>query len=102
MPPRRARWHRLPRSRETTPPGPTTPRRRTASGRNTEDAMKNILVLGAGLVARPLLRYLLTRPDTRLLVASLDVTRARMLLGAHPRGRVVECDVQDLEETSKL
>jgi saccharopine dehydrogenase (NADP+, L-glutamate forming)/spermidine synthase len=64
--------------------------------------MKNVLVLGAGLVARPLLRYLLTQHDCRLVVATLDVPRARALLGAHPRGHVVELDVMNVEQTSSL
>ena len=32
--------------------------------------MKTILVLGAGLVARPLVRYLLDRPGFRVTLAS--------------------------------
>jgi len=64
--------------------------------------MKEILVLGAGLVARPLLRYLLTQYDYRLTVATLDVPRARQLVGPHPRGRVVALDVADLEATGRL
>ena len=51
--------------------------------------MKNVLVLGAGLVARPLLRYLLRQYDYRVVVGTLDVPRARMLVGNHPRGHVV-------------
>ena len=32
--------------------------------------MKQVLVLGAGLVAKPLVRYLLEQPDIFVLVAS--------------------------------
>jgi saccharopine dehydrogenase-like NADP-dependent oxidoreductase len=64
--------------------------------------MKSILILGAGLVARPLLRYLLTRYDYRLIVATLDVPRAQSLLGEHPRASYVELDVQNQEATGKL
>ena len=64
--------------------------------------MKKVLVLGAGLVARPLLRYLLTKYDLELVVATLDVPRAHSLLGQHPRGHVVELDVTDVEATGRL
>jgi len=64
--------------------------------------MKEILILGAGLVARPLLRYLLTQYDYRLTVATLDVPRARQLVGPHPRGHVVELDVADAQATERL
>lgn len=57
--------------------------------------MKNILVFGAGLVARPLLRYLLTQFDFRVVVATLDEPRGRALLGDHPRGRVLTADATD-------
>jgi saccharopine dehydrogenase-like NADP-dependent oxidoreductase len=57
--------------------------------------MKRVLVLGAGLVARPLLRYFLTLPDYRLVVASDDPARAERQMGEHPRGRVVSVDARD-------
>jgi saccharopine dehydrogenase (NADP+, L-glutamate forming)/spermidine synthase len=51
-------------------------------------------VLGAGLVARPLLRYLLRFPDYRLLVATDDPERAERQMGEHPRGRALKLDVR--------
>ena len=57
--------------------------------------MKTILVLGAGLVSRPLLRYLLTHYEYRVRVATLDVPRADQLMGEHPRGTVASLDVTD-------
>jgi saccharopine dehydrogenase-like NADP-dependent oxidoreductase len=57
--------------------------------------MKNILVLGAGKIARPLLRYLLNRRDYRLVVGTLDVERAQQLLDDHPHGRAIHVDVED-------
>ncbi|MEO8196977.1 MAG: saccharopine dehydrogenase C-terminal domain-containing protein [Thermoanaerobaculia bacterium] len=57
--------------------------------------MRNVLVLGAGLVARPLLHYLLTHHEFRLLVATANTERASQVMGEHPRGRVVEIDVRD-------
>jgi len=57
--------------------------------------VKRILVLGAGLVARPLLRYLLRFPEYRLLVATDDPERAAHQMGDHPRGRSQRLDVRD-------
>ena len=70
--------------------------------------MKTILLLGAGLVARPLVRYLLLQKDIRLIVASTPADRARALVADHPQGEVVELDVrnesvlQPLVQTSDL
>jgi len=58
--------------------------------------MNNILVLGAGRVARPLIRYLLARGTNRVVAASLqanpDVER---LLESHPRGAFLRADVRE-------
>lgn len=64
--------------------------------------MQNVLVLGAGLVARPLLQYLLTHPEFRLLVATNDCERARKLMGEHPRGRVEQLDVHETAALARL
>ncbi|HPR63725.1 MAG TPA: saccharopine dehydrogenase C-terminal domain-containing protein [Thermoanaerobaculia bacterium] len=64
--------------------------------------MKNVLVLGAGLVARPLLRYLLAHYEHRVLVATLDVPRAQILMGEHPRGSIIHHDVSDIQKTTPL
>ena len=62
--------------------------------------MKRVLALGAGLVARPLVDELLSRPDVDLTLAALDVERARALLAAGGargggRGRAAGLDVED-------
>ncbi len=57
--------------------------------------MKRVLILGAGLVARPALRYFLTHPDYRIVVGTDDVARGERLMGEHPRGTVVQLDVRD-------
>jgi len=64
--------------------------------------MKNVLVLGAGLVARPLLRYLLAHYDHRILVATLDVPKAQQSMGEHPRGTIIHHDVTDIAKTTPL
>ena len=49
--------------------------------------MSKALLLGAGLVARPLVQYLLAQPEVQLTVADLDVERAASLVGGHANGR---------------
>lgn len=51
--------------------------------------MPRILVLGAGLVARPLVRYLLEQDGFELTVADQDVVRAEALLSARDNGTAV-------------
>ena len=62
--------------------------------------MKKILVLGAGLVAGPLVKYLLDQPDFSIVVADVDITRAGQLVSGHPRGRVERLDITDREALS--
>lgn len=57
--------------------------------------MKKVCLLGAGLVAGPLIEYLLGYDDLELVVADLDLERARSLVKGHPRGRVFQLDLQD-------
>jgi len=56
--------------------------------------MKNILVLGAGLVARPLVQYLLDQPDIHVTVASRTVSKAQALIGERPNGRALAFDIE--------
>ena len=55
--------------------------------------MKDVLVLGAGLVAGPLVRYLLIDAGYRVTVASRTVAKARALVGDHPLGRAIAFDI---------
>lgn len=57
--------------------------------------MKNVLVLGAGLVARPLVSYLLDLADLAVTVADVEPDRAERLVAGHPRGRAVSLDIAD-------
>ncbi len=59
--------------------------------------MKHVLVLGAGLVARPLVRYLLEKTDVQLKVASRTVSKAEKLIENHPRGTAQQLDVNNQE-----
>jgi len=64
--------------------------------------MKNVLVLGAGLVARPLVRYLLDQPDFHVKVASRTVSKAEALVGNHPRGETEALNVKNSTQLEDL
>jgi saccharopine dehydrogenase-like NADP-dependent oxidoreductase len=55
--------------------------------------MKKILILGAGLVSRPHVRYLLDVQDFEVTVASRTVSKAETLIKGHPRGHALALDV---------
>ncbi len=55
--------------------------------------MKNVLVFGAGLVARPLVRYLLEQADFHVTVASRTLSKAEDLVSDHPRGQALAFDI---------
>jgi saccharopine dehydrogenase (NADP+, L-glutamate forming) len=56
--------------------------------------MKNVLLLGAGMVAPALTRYLLGQPGVAVTVATRTVSKAHAILQGHPRGRAVALDVE--------
>ncbi|MCI0513959.1 saccharopine dehydrogenase NADP-binding domain-containing protein [candidate division KSB1 bacterium] len=64
--------------------------------------MQKVLVLGAGLVARPLVRYLLDQPNIQLKVASRTVSKAENLIEKHPRGIAQALNVENSDELSKV
>ncbi len=64
--------------------------------------MKKVLLLGAGLVSRPLVQYLLHQPDFEVTVASRTVSKAEKLVGDHERGKALEWQVSQEEELNKL
>jgi saccharopine dehydrogenase (NADP+, L-glutamate forming) len=57
--------------------------------------MKRVLVLGAGLVAGPLVKYLLDQADISVVVADVEAGRAARLVAGHPRGAAVVLDLAD-------
>lgn len=56
---------------------------------------KNVLVLGAGMISPPFIRYLLTRTPHHLLIGAKDVRRAEAILEDYGRGRAVRLDIDD-------
>lgn len=63
--------------------------------------MKTVLVLGAGLVTRPLVDYLL-KHNIRVRVASRTVAKAEKLIGEHPNGEALEWTVDKQDELKKM
>ena len=57
--------------------------------------MKKVLVLGAGLVARPLVNYLLEQPGFQVTVADVEAGRAARVVAGHPRGASEVLDIAD-------
>jgi len=55
--------------------------------------MKGVLVLGAGLVARPLVRYLLENTGSRVTVASRTLEKGERIVAGHKNGLAVAFDI---------
>lgn len=64
--------------------------------------MKKVLVLGAGLVCRPLVRYLLDQPDFSVTVASRTVSKAEALVAGHPKGTALQLLANETAKLEKL
>ncbi|MBC8312823.1 MAG: saccharopine dehydrogenase NADP-binding domain-containing protein [Candidatus Cloacimonetes bacterium] len=64
--------------------------------------MKKVLILGAGLVSRPHVNYLLDQPDFLVTVASRTVSKAEKLVGDHPRGKALSLNVKNDAMLEKL
>jgi len=64
--------------------------------------MKKVLVLGAGLVSRPLVHYLTDREGIELTVATRTVSKAEALIAGRSRGRAVALNVKDDAALEKL
>lgn len=57
--------------------------------------MARVLLLGAGRVSRPIVRYFLDETREEIVVASLYVEDAERLIDGHPRGTAAALDVAD-------
>ncbi|MCL6465979.1 MAG: saccharopine dehydrogenase NADP-binding domain-containing protein [candidate division WOR-3 bacterium] len=63
---------------------------------------KRVLILGAGLVSRPMVRYLLELPDVETVVATRTVSKAQDLIAGHPNGKAVPLLVDNEPELHRL
>jgi len=64
--------------------------------------MRKILVLGAGLVSRPGVSYLLEQKNLTVTVASRTVNKAEKLVKGHDNGRAAAIDVENNRELAAL
>ncbi len=60
---------------------------------------KAVLVLGAGLVARPLVRYFFEKTGYEVIIATRTVKKAEDLIENHPRGRAIALDAMSDPES---
>ena len=60
--------------------------------------MKKILILGAGLIARPAVRHLLESGGPQVVLADQLPERAAAIIGDHPNGRAVGLDVNNEQQ----
>lgn len=63
--------------------------------------MKKVLILGAGMVAKPIANYLLNN-NFEVTIASRTKTKADAIIGEHQNGNAVEWLTDDLETLDKL
>ncbi len=64
--------------------------------------MKRILVLGAGLVSRPLVKYLTDREGFEVTVATRTVSKAEALVEGCANAKAVALNVKDIDALDKL
>jgi len=64
--------------------------------------LKNVLILGAGLVSQPLIDYLFEHTDFTLTVADICEENARKAIGNNARGRTETLDVNNAEHLGQL
>lgn len=62
----------------------------------------NVLILGAGLVSSPLVKYLLDHPSFSVTMASRTKQKAEKIINNHPYGTAVELNVDDIVLLEKL
>jgi saccharopine dehydrogenase-like NADP-dependent oxidoreductase len=63
---------------------------------------KKVLILGAGMISRPMVRYLFDKTDYRVTMASRTVSKAEKIIDGHPNGTAIALDVSDENLLEKL
>ncbi|MCK5559917.1 MAG: saccharopine dehydrogenase NADP-binding domain-containing protein, partial [Thermoplasmata archaeon] len=64
--------------------------------------MPNILVFGAGLVAKPLVQYLLEQPNYNVKVATRTVSKAEKMIEGYSNGTAEQFDITKPDSDGKL
>ncbi|KYK32664.1 MAG: hypothetical protein AYK22_07105 [Thermoplasmatales archaeon SG8-52-3] len=62
----------------------------------------NVLVLGAGMISKPLVKYLLDHPTFSVTMASRTVSKAEKIINNHNFGTAVEFNITDDKLLEKL
>jgi saccharopine dehydrogenase-like NADP-dependent oxidoreductase len=57
--------------------------------------MKNVLILGAGMVSRPIVRYLLNQKEITICMASRTISKAEYIIDNHPNGKAISLNISD-------
>ncbi len=63
--------------------------------------MSQVVVFGAGMVARPIVRYLLDQPDMTVVVATRTVSKAETIIDGHPQGVAKSLNVKDMASVER-
>jgi len=64
--------------------------------------MKNVLILGAGMVSRPIVHYLLDQPGIFVTMASRTVSKAEKIINNHQDGQPLALDISDDSRLEEL
>ncbi len=64
--------------------------------------MKNVLILGAGLVAKPMVHYLLDQDDVQVTIATRTLSKAEKILAGREKGQAIQLNVEDDAHLEKL
>jgi len=63
---------------------------------------KKVLILGAGMVSRPMVRYLFDNTDYHVTMASRTVIKAEKIINGHSNGTAISLNVKDEAALEKL
>jgi saccharopine dehydrogenase-like NADP-dependent oxidoreductase len=63
---------------------------------------KNVLILGAGMVSRPMVRYLFENTDYHVTMASRTVSKAEKIIGGNSKGTSISLNIKDESVLEKL
>jgi len=64
--------------------------------------MKHVLVLGAGMVSRPIVRYLLDQKDISVVMASRTESKAAHIIDNHPNGTSLSLNISHDDRLEEL
>lgn len=64
--------------------------------------MQHVVILGAGMISRPIVRYLLDQKDIHVTMASRTVSKADRIINNHPNGKAIAFDISDEKHLESL